>query len=47
MKKVMVPFFSCLLGFTLLLGSFGSAKAEVGDDPVVTPVSGDMASPPR
>jgi hypothetical protein len=42
MKRVLIPFFSCLLVFTLLLGSFGSAKAEVGDDPVVTPVSGDM-----
>ena len=42
MKRVLLPFFSCLLVFTLLLGSFGSAKAEVGDDPVVTPVSGDM-----
>ena len=42
MKKLVLPFFSCLLVLTLLLGSFGSAKAEVGDDPVVTPVSGDM-----
>ena len=42
MKKLLLPFFSCLLVFTLLLGSFGSARAEVGDDPVVTPVSGDM-----
>ena len=42
MKKVLIPFFGCLLVFTLLLGSFGSAKAEIGDDPVVTPVSGDM-----
>jgi len=42
MKRVLVPFFSFLLVLTLLLGSFGSAKAEVGDDPVVTPVSGDM-----
>ena len=42
MKRVLIPFFSCLLVFTLLLGSFGSAKAEVGDDPVVTPISGDM-----
>jgi len=42
MKKSFLPFFSCLLVFTLLLGSFGSAHAEVGDDPVVTPVSGDM-----
>ena len=42
MKKIVLPFFSCLLVLTLLLGSFGSAKAEIGDDPVVTPVSGDM-----
>ena len=42
MKRVLLPFFSCLLVLTLLLGSFGSAKAEVGDDPVVTPISGDM-----
>jgi hypothetical protein len=42
MKRVLIPFFSCLLVFALLLGSFGTAKAEVGDDPVVTPVSGDM-----
>ena len=31
-----------LLVLTLLLRSFGIAKAEVGDDPVVTPISGDM-----
>ena len=42
MKKVFIPFFSCLLVFTLLLGSFGSVKPEVGDDPVVMPISGDM-----
>ena len=42
MKRVLIPFFSCLLVLTLLLGSFGSAKAEIGDDPVVTPISGDM-----
>ena len=42
MKRVLLPFFSFLLVLTLLLGSFGSARAEVGDDPVVTPVSGDM-----
>jgi hypothetical protein len=42
MKKFVLPFFSCLLVVTMLLGSFGSAKAEIGDDPVVTPVSGDM-----
>jgi hypothetical protein len=42
MKKLAIPYISCLLVFALLLGSFGTAKAEVGDDPVVTPVSGDM-----
>jgi hypothetical protein len=42
MKKTALPFFSCLLVLTLLLGSFGSAMAAIGDDPVVTPVSGDM-----
>ena len=42
MKKIVLPFFSCLLVLTLLLGSFSSANAEVGDDPVITPVSGDM-----
>ena len=41
-KGPSLPFFSCLLVLTLRLGSFGSAHAEVGDDPVVTPVSGDM-----
>jgi len=42
MKKILVPLFSFLLVFTLLLGSFGSAKAAVGDDPLVTPISGDV-----
>ena len=42
MKKVFVPLFSCLLVITLLLTSFGTARANSGDDPVVTPVSGDM-----
>jgi hypothetical protein len=42
MRKIALPFFSCLLVLTLLLGSFGSVKAAIGDDPIVTPVSGDM-----
>lgn len=42
MKRTVLPFFSLILVITLLLASFGSAKAAVGDDPVVTPVSGDM-----
>lgn len=42
MKKFFIPLFSFLLVLTLLLGSFGSAKAEIGDDPMVTPISGDM-----
>lgn len=33
---------SLLLVLSLLLGSFGTARAAVGDDPVVTPVSGDL-----
>ncbi len=41
MKKVFVPLFSFLLVLSLLLGTYGSAKAAPGDDPVVTPVSGD------
>lgn len=41
MKKLLLPFFSFLLVLSLLLGSFGSAKAAAGDDPFVTPVSGD------
>ena len=42
MKKVLLPLFSFLLVLGLLGASFSSAKAEIGDDPVVTPVSGDM-----
>ncbi len=41
MKKFVLPLFSCLLVLSLLLGSFTTAKAAPGDDPVVTPVSGD------
>jgi hypothetical protein len=41
MKKIVPPLFSCLLVLSLLLGSFATAKAAPGDDPVVTPVSGD------
>ena len=41
MKKFVLPLFSCLLVLSLLLGSFATAKAAPGDDPVVTPVSGD------
>ena len=41
-KKVLLPLFSFLLVLGLLGASFSSAKAEIGDDPVVTPVSGDM-----
>lgn len=42
MKKVLIPLFSCLLVITLLLTSFSTARANAGDDPVVTPVSGDI-----
>jgi hypothetical protein len=42
MKKGLLPLFSFMLVLGLLLTSFSSAKAEIGDDPVVTPVSGDM-----
>ncbi len=41
MKKIVLSFFSCLLVITLLLGSFSIANAAAGDNPVVTPVSGD------
>jgi len=33
---------SLLLVFTLLLGSFTTTQAAAGDDPMVTPVSGDL-----
>ena len=42
MKKLVLPFFSVLLVFTLALSSFSSVTAAGGDDPWVTPVSGDM-----
>lgn len=42
MKKALLSLFSFLLVLGLLGTSFGSVKAEIGDDPVVTPVSGDM-----
>jgi hypothetical protein len=41
MKKVAPAFFSFLIVLTLLLGSFSTARAAAGDDPFVTPVSGD------
>ncbi len=41
MKRAMIPVFCSLLVLSLLLGTVGSAKAAPGDDPVVTPVSGD------
>jgi hypothetical protein len=42
MRKCTIVLISFLLVFSLLLTSFGSAKANSGDDPVVTPISGDM-----
>ena len=41
MKKFVLPLLSGLLVVALLLGSFVTAKAAPGDDPTVTPVSGD------
>ncbi|NMC35141.1 MAG: hypothetical protein GYA36_22180 [Veillonellaceae bacterium] len=41
MKKYIFSVFSFLLVITLLLGSFGIARAAADDDPVVTPISGD------
>ena len=41
MKRSIISIFSCLLVFSLLLGSFATAKAAPGDPPTVTPVSGD------
>ncbi len=41
MKKLALPLFSCLLVLSLLLGLTGSATAAPGDDPTVTPLSGD------
>jgi len=42
MKKSLATLFSFILAIVLVLGSFGTASAEPGDDPTVTPVSGDM-----
>jgi len=42
MKKSLFQLLTFVLVLTLLLGSFGSVKAAAGDDPTVTPVSGDM-----
>jgi hypothetical protein len=41
MKRKALPLFSFLLAFVLIIASFGSARADAGQDPVVTPVSGD------
>lgn len=41
MEKRVLPLLSGLLVLALLLGTFATAKAAPGDDPVVTPVSGD------
>jgi hypothetical protein len=41
MKRFVLPLFSGLLVLSLLLGSFATAKAAPGDNPTVTPVSGD------
>lgn len=41
MKKLLLPFFSCLLVLTIL-GSYGTVSATDLADPVITPVSGDM-----
>ena len=42
MKRTVLPVISFIMVFVLLMASFGTAKAGAGDDPVVTPVSGDM-----
>ncbi len=42
MRKHAMTGLSVLLVVALLFGVPGSARAEVGDDPIVTPVSGDM-----
>src|SRR5512133_367254 len=44
MKKVLLPMFTFLLVFGMFLSTFGSASANaiIVDDPVVTPVSGDV-----
>lgn len=41
MKKAIISVFSCLLVLSLLLSMSGNATAAPGDDPIVTPVSGD------
>jgi hypothetical protein len=42
MKKVLFSLFTFLVVFGMLFTSFGSVNAAAVDDPVVTPVSGDM-----
>lgn len=42
MKKVLFPIFTFLLVFGMQFTSFGSVNALAVNDPVVTPVSGDM-----
>jgi hypothetical protein len=42
MKKTFGLGISLLLVLTLLLGSFTTTQAAAGDDPVVTPISGDL-----
>lgn len=42
MKKRLLPLFTFLLVFGMLFVSFGTVNASALDDPVVTPVSGDM-----
>ena len=42
MKRVYKTSFLFVIVLSLLLASFGGAKAAIDDDPVVTPVSGDM-----
>jgi hypothetical protein len=41
MKRFLFPLFSFLLVFSLLFTSIGTVNAAIGDDPVVTSVSGD------
>jgi hypothetical protein len=43
MKRTALSVFSCLLVLSLLLGTWGSAKAAPGDNPIVTPISGDTS----
>ncbi len=42
MKKVLFPLFSFIIVLGLVLVPAGKVSAALGDDPVVTPVSGDM-----